>query len=363
MLKINQSAIENISMKDLKAIEDVLKLYNNNISVSEEERMFAVIADSDGKLTEKEYNERLNIARSFTMENEVPNPADWAQIRTLYREIGNQRIVDARERHESISKEYTGTASVVDERYGNVSPSQAVRNFEDANKKVEIMKKLGVALSLGIGILLFLAVICVARLVLGEIIQGMSIVLVQVAGGVLGLASLVLGGLIGKIITKSILKKLKAERDYFEIVATKNKEVITKLQMAIKSSEENIKRIEAQYGVEILAKTDYSELVPFVKKEIKKESIDLVQNEPEKSETKNEKTTEVEEPELEKEPEKQENVVDGSKSEQEKPASKKAVKKAKKTEEKQKSVDETPKQTKNKSKKEQKSTKSAENKA
>ena len=191
----------------------------------------------------------------------------------------------------------------------------------------------------------------------------MSIVLVQVAGGVLGLASLVLGGLIGKIITKLILKRLKAERDYFEIVATKNKEVITKLQMAIKSSEENIKRIEAQYGVEILAKTDYSELVPFEKKEIKKESIDLEQNEPEKSETKNEKTTEVEKPELEKEPEKQENVVDGSKSEQEKPASKKAVKKAKKTEEKQKSVDETPKQTKNKSKREQKSTKSAENKA
>ena len=127
MLKINQSAIENISMKDLKAIEDVLKLYNNNINVSEEERMFAVIADTKGKLTEKEYNERLDMARSLTIENEIPTPADWAQIRTFYREIGNQRIVDARERHESISKEYTGTASVVDERYGNVSPSKKFR--------------------------------------------------------------------------------------------------------------------------------------------------------------------------------------------------------------------------------------------
>ena len=209
MLKINQSTIENVSIKDLKATEEVLKLYNNHTNLSEEERMSAVIADTKNKLTEKEYNERLEMARSFTKENEVPNPADWAQIRTLYREIGNQRIAEARDKHESISKEYTGTASVVDEKYGNVSPRQALRNFEGAYRKVETMKKLGVVISLVLGIALFLAVICVARFVLSDLIQNMSLIVVQIAGGALGMATLVLGGLVGMIITKSILKKQK----------------------------------------------------------------------------------------------------------------------------------------------------------
>ena len=95
-----------------------------------------------------------------------------------------------------------------------------------------------------------------------------SLILVQLIGGIAGFAGLVLGGFVGRIIVKNLLKKHRAERDYFEMVAFNNREVISKLQMAIKSSEENIKRIEAQYGVEILAKTDFSELVPFDKKSI-----------------------------------------------------------------------------------------------
>ena len=274
MLKINQITIENVSIKDLKETEEVLKLYNNHINKPEEERVKAVIEESRGKLTEKDYNERINHARSFTVEGEIPTPTDWAQIRTLYRELGNQKISDAREKHESIAKEYTGMATVVDERYGNVSPRQAVINYESAKKNVNTIKKMGVLLSLGLGVAIFLAIVSVMRFVLLDSLTKISVVLVQVLGGVAGIGGLILGGFLGKVIVNSMLKKQKAERDYFEVVVTNNREVITKLQMAIKASEENIKRIEAQYGVEILAKTDFSSLVPFNKKEVKKETTE-----------------------------------------------------------------------------------------
>ena len=274
MLKINQSTIENVSIKDLKATEEVLKIYNNHLNKPEEERMSAVIAESRGKLTEKDYNERINHAKSFTMENEIPTPADWAQVRTLYRELGNQKIADAREKYESVSKEYTGMATVVDERYGNVSPRQAVVNYESAKKNVETIKKMGVLLSLCLGVVIFLALVSVLHFVLLEKLSEISLILVQVVGGVAGICGLTLGGFLGKAIVNSMLKKQKAERDYFEVVASNNREVIMKLQMAIKASEENVKRIEAQYGVEILAKTDFSDLVPFNKRvALKKEEV------------------------------------------------------------------------------------------
>ena len=288
MLKINQTTIENVSIKDLKETEEVLKLYNNHIDKPEEERKTAVIEESRGKLTEKEYDERINHAKSFTMEEEVPTPADWAQIRTLYRELGNQKIADARTKHESVSKEYTGMATINDERYGNISPRQAVVNYESARRKVETTKKMGVLLSLGLGIIVFLAILTVLHFVLFSKVN-LSPILVQIVSGVAGLAGLILGGYCGRVIINSMLKKQKEERDYFEVVASNNREVITKLQMAIKSSEENIKRIEAQYGVEILAKTDFSDLVTFNKKAIKVEK-----NEENSNELKTNVTTEKE---------------------------------------------------------------------
>ena len=154
---------------------------------------------------------------------------------------------------------------------------------------------------------------------------------------------------LGKVIVNSMLKKQKAERDYFEVVVTNNREVITKLQMAIKASEENIKRIEAQYGVEILAKTDFSSLVPFNKKEVKKETtetapevekvVETVKNEDrvkDIEETTAEPVVSIkDEPVKERKPKKEkieakENIND----EQEKPVKKPRTKKASKSEEK-----------------------------
>lgn len=360
MLKINQNTVENVSIKDLKETEEVLKLYNNHIEKPEEERMSAVIEDSRGKLTEKEYNERINHAKSFTMEEEVPTPADWAQIRTLYREIGNQKIADAREKHESIAKEYTGMATVVDERFGNVSPRQAVINYESSRKKVETTKKVGVFLSLGLGVGIFLAVVSILHFALWEPLAKISLVLVQLVGGVAGIAGLILGGYLGKIITNKMLKKQKEERDYFEVVASNNHEVITKLQMALQASEENIKRIEAQYGVEILAKSDFSDLVPFNKKEIKKEeSISAVEQEEKAPIVVQEPVKEAEDnaKPVEKQTEvtKEENQTEKEVKPAKKPRAKKATKDVKEAE----NTDESAVQTENEAKKPKKRVKKA----
>ena len=271
MLNINPNTIENVSIKDLKETEEVLKLYNNHINKSEEDRKTAVLSESKGRISQKAYDEHIERARSFTLDGSVPNPTEWQQIRTQYREVGNQKIADARTRLEKLSEEYSGTATVDDERYGKITPKQAVKNYDIANKHVETTKKMAVVLALGFGLLGFLGLLLVVKLVLNDLLLKNSLMVLQMAGGLAGILGLVIGGWLGSILVKSLLGKQKEERDYFEMVKINNQVVITKLQTEIKIAEENIKRVEAQYGVEILAKTDFSSQVTFVKKPIVKE--------------------------------------------------------------------------------------------
>ena len=302
MLNVNPSTIENVSIKELKETEEVLKRYNNHINKSEEERKEAVISESKGKISSKSYDEHIEQAKSFTLDGTVPNPTDWQQIRTLYREVGNQKIADARARIEKLSEEYSGTATVNDERYGKITPKQAVKNYDTSNKRVEITKRMGVVLALAFGIIGFLGLVLLVKLVLNDALSKISLIVLQLVGGLAGIVGLVAGGWLGRIVTKLLLKKQKEERDYFEMVKINNQVVISKLLSEIKLAEENKKRIEAQYGVEILAKTDFSSQVPFVKKPlIKEENIQAVEEKQvEKTvlEEKNEQSEKIEEQEI-----------------------------------------------------------------
>lgn len=67
-----------------------------------------------------------------------------------------------------------------------------------------------------------------------------------------------------------VVKQAKNERNLAEVAEAENHNKIVLLQTAIKTAEENKKKIENQYEVEILARTNFSSLLTSDKHKAKK---------------------------------------------------------------------------------------------
>ena len=265
MSNLNPNTIENVSITEVKELDEFLKSYNKYRELSETERKQQVLTECVGKITEKSFDKLLEKSARYTLNAQVPTEVEWGQVRAVYREIGNKKIAQSKETLEKLSKEYSGTPSMKDSQYGELTPKQVVHNLERAEQKVETIKTLRVCLSIVAGICGFIAMTSIADLVLSLIGTNESII-IQLTAGLFSLCGLVgISWIVNKLMG-AMLISAKRDRDRVEITEANYHNEIQVLQTAIKTAEENVKRVETQYGVEIFAQTDFSSLVQPAKK-------------------------------------------------------------------------------------------------
>lgn len=261
MAKINQKNIDSVSIAEVKALEPFIRAYNKNRDVAEAERQSKVLEEFKGKLAEADYQKFLSQSQAYMEKGEVPTEAEWSQIKTIYREQGNKKIVASRESLEYLSKEYSGVASIVVSETESISPKQVVLNLKRAERGVELMQTLKTVLTILAGIVGFVGFALLSRILATSLIKDASRVVTGILGGLLSLVGLALFAVIIAKLMGFVVKEAKKERNLAEEAEASNHDKIVLLQTAIKTAEENIKKIEAQYEVEILARTDFSDLL------------------------------------------------------------------------------------------------------
>ena len=268
MSNLNPQTLDTVSIKEVKELDDFLKAYNG-VNVASKDIKKEVISASMGKLTEERYDELLNLSKAYTLSGTVPTKEEWAEVRIVYRENGNKKIAKSKERLEDASKSYSGVASVEDDLFGVITPKQAVLNYEHAQKKVETFKKIQVIATIILSVMGAVLLTLIAKLIFGE---AKSLAMQSLLGGVFALVGLMLGAGFGFYSFGAILNSLRQDRDRAQKAHANHYDEIFRIQTEIKSAEENIKRVEAQYGVEILAQTNFTSLAPTINKKEAKRS-------------------------------------------------------------------------------------------
>lgn len=295
MAKINQKTIDSVSIAEVKALEPFIKAYNRNSGLAGNELQAKVIEESKGKVSEANYQQFLTQAKAYLENGEVPTEGEWSQIKILYRELGNKKIVASRENLEYLSKEYSGIASIVVSETGNISPEQVVINLKRAERGVELMKTLRTVFTIFAGIVGFVGFAIITKFLMATFAKDISLVVSGLLAGVVSIGGLALLSLVISKLMGSVVKQAKNERNLAEVAEAENHDKIVLLQTAIKTAEENKKRIETQYEVEILARTDFSSLLKLDKHKAKKleKTKELKPQENLEQQLEEDKTTEI----------------------------------------------------------------------
>lgn len=265
MSNLNSNTIENVSIAEVKELDSFISSYNKNRELPEEERKASVLAECLGTVTEKNYYKLIEKAKTYTADGEVPIKSEWGQVRVIYRDIGNKKIANAKENLERLAEEYTGKQTIEDETHGLLTPKQVEENLLKAEKKVSLIKTLRVVASIVAGAVGFFIVTLLLTL-LASALTSVSNVILQLMTGVLAICGLVASAWGVTVLMKAIEQAAKHERDLAEVTEAMHHDKIVALQTSIKTAEEHVKRVETQYGVEILARTDFSNSVKDKKK-------------------------------------------------------------------------------------------------
>lgn len=265
MSNINEKNLDAVTIKEVKELDEFLKEYNKVKETSPKDLKSAVIEASDGKITDAKFDAFVDRLKNYTIDESVPTEAEWAEIRTLFRDGGNQKIKASKERLEDACKRYTGEASIEDESKKLLSPSQVVNRLKDAESNIKIAREVKVIVAIILGAFGFISLVLVSRMLVNLVLEDVSQIIVQIVGGVLAIIGLGAGSFLGLKLMGAVEYALKRERNLAEVTESNHHQEIVKLQTEIKSAEENIKRIEAQYEVEILAQTDFSNLLKTAK--------------------------------------------------------------------------------------------------
>lgn len=274
MSNINPKMIDSATIKEIKELDEFLKAYNKFNESDQELLKNLVIEDSRGKITDEKYEDCITRLKLYTKKGNIPSSQEWAQIRADFREVGNKKIKDSKERLESIAKIYSGQ-EMIDADGKQITPKQAVENLNALNKKVNIANIFQIAVTIVLGASFFVLVVLLSTLLINSLNSKLNMVVVQILIGIGSLVGLTAGAFVGYKLMGIVESRLKSARDNAEKIESKYHAEITKLQMEQNTAEEQIKRIEAQYGVEILAIKDFSNI---------KESTDS-QNQKEESKT------------------------------------------------------------------------------
>lgn len=269
MAKINQKTIDSVSIAEVKALESFIKAYNKNRHLETSELQAKVVEECQG-MSDDGYQKFLVQSQAYLESEEVPTNEEWNQIKTLYRELGNKKIITSRENLEYLSKEYSGVASIAVSETESISPAQVVLNLKRAERGVEIMKTLKTVLTIFAGLIGFAGFSLMGRILMATQGENINLVVSGILAGVFSLCGLTLCAFIISKLMGLVVKQAKDERNLAEVAEAENHNKIVLLQTAIKTAEENKKKIETQYEVEILARTDFSSLLKPDKHKAKK---------------------------------------------------------------------------------------------
>ena len=266
MSNINPRIIENVSIKDVKGMDEFLKLYNKFDVRDESTLKKLVLEESNGKLTEEQYEKNIQQSRLYTKDGAVPSKEEWAEVRAEFREVGNNKIKECKEKVEFLAKTYSYEKSI-DADGVLITPKQAHENLENAKKKVQLANIFQIAVTILLGTVFFVAVVLLSKLMATTIDMELNLITLQLCTGVLSLVGLIIGAFVGYKIMGAVEKNLKNERDKAERIEASHHAEIIKLQMDLKTSDELINKIQDQYGVEILVVKDYSKVLKKEEKE------------------------------------------------------------------------------------------------
>jgi len=266
MSNLNLKTIENVSISEVKELDEFLKIYSKYKDLPEVERESKILTQSNGKLSKTKYDSYISRLKSYTSNAAVPTETEWAQVRTVYRETGNKKIAKSKEELELLLKSYSGTQSIEDSRFGKVTPKQVIENLAHAEKKVEQVKTLKVIVSIFAGVVGFVLLTILSKVLTTALFSNSSAIIAQLIAGVSSMGSLIACAWLANNAMGIFLSSVKRDRDLAELTEANNHDEIVRLQTAIKSAEQNVDKTEAQYGVEILYQSDFSSLVSPLKK-------------------------------------------------------------------------------------------------
>lgn len=255
MSNINLKLIEDISIKEIKELDSFIKTYNGCEGNTPDEKKLNCLNFLKGKIKAEDYDRLLGFAKTYTKNGEIPTDQEWAEFKTVYREIGNGRINDAKQKIEELSKVYTGVADIYLD--GDVvTPKQLEDKYKLAKDGFKLSGALQTILTLAFGLIGFVLFTIIARLITNN--GAMSRIVVVLLTGALsalgmGLLAFFTYLVTGKFKAKSLTKLKRVEGTF-----TSNLDKLNVLKANLKSAEENGKRIETQYDVELFARLDFS---------------------------------------------------------------------------------------------------------
>lgn len=241
MATINSSALNLTSMSTMRELEKFIKTYNANSNLSEDERRKAIFAAYDGLLTEDEYNRLVKLSKSITKEGVIPDIKLWNDAKAEFREIGNNKIKQAKEKMQEVREKKAKLASLKNGQE-KTSIYRAQKNVEKAEKR----HKMTIGLKLALAILLG-----AAGAVLGPVILGLVGVTAPTALALSTMVGVSFGALGGVALGEKIEEISHNSLEKKRAIVDENEKEIQELEDEIGRAEENIRALEDQYETEI----------------------------------------------------------------------------------------------------------------
>lgn len=255
MSNINLKLIEDISIKEIKELDSFIKAYNGCDGNTPDEKKLNCLNFLKGKIKAEDYDRLLGFAKAYTKNGEIPTDQEWAEFKTVYREIGNGRINTAKQKIEELSKIYTGVANI--NLDGDVvTPKQLEDKYKLAEDNFKLAGALQTILTLSFSLIGFMLFTIIARLITN--LGAMSRIVVVLLTGALSALGMGLLAFLTHLITGRFKAKSLTKLKRVEEVYTGNLDNLNVLKANLKSVEENGKRIETQYDVELFARLDFS---------------------------------------------------------------------------------------------------------
>lgn len=242
MATIKNEILSVTSMATMRDLDKFIKIYNANKGRGPEEARKAVFLEYDGLLSEDEYNRLMQLSKSITREGVFPDMQLWQEAKMQFRELGNNKISQAKEDLEALREKKTRLASLKSGR-NKTSVYRAEEELKQAESRVKISKGFKIALAILVGAIGAV----VAPMLLGMV--GVSSVTALALGSLVGVSFGSLGGYtLGEQIENGSLKKLNDKRQ----VIDENEKEIKELEDEIGKCEERIKCLEDQYETDIM---------------------------------------------------------------------------------------------------------------
>lgn len=241
MATLNNKMISTSSMSTMRELDSFVKIYNKYRHLSERELKNAVVAEYDGLLTMDQFNRYLKMLKLYTREQIVPDPELWNTIKKDFKEIGNEKIVNAKKKLLDVREKKAQLAMLKAEK-AKTSVYRAQEDEQKAERRVKLSKGTKTALSVGLG-----AIGAIGLPILLSSFFPMGVLAVSM----MGLAGTAIGAYAGYAVGQSIengsYKKLMEKRS----IVDENDALIRELEAEIGRAEEEVKCLEDQYEIEI----------------------------------------------------------------------------------------------------------------